>query len=1353
MRGGKYKAGTNWKHIGVLLAAAVIAALVPLSGAAAGPPSAEPDQPGAVRTSVSTLGVEAAGGDIHDTSISGSGRWAVFSGNATNLVANAPRQGLYRHDTETGATELVTVGIPGVGRASSAGDPTVSRDGRMVAFRSLSSNLVADDLNYQQDIFVRDMQLGTTTLISRDTSGAPGTARSDNPKISADGRHVVFESAAPNLVDGVTGTQVYIHHLDSGETELVSASTGGTPGDRSAGGDRSDITADGRYVAFLSNSNNLTQPTGGYRHVYVRDTVDGVTTHVTYDESYNIGNPSISPDGSLVGWDDAYHQRIRPRTGGNKTNVIGGSGTHDGSAFSADNRFLAKYAGGRPWLVDLTTGSVVEVAVTPTGQSANGGGNPPGPPSLSDDGRFVAFLSDATDLVANDTNGLEDSFVFDVGDILGPRVESLDFDPQPATYPQLVTARADISDVGRGASALTNVEYRADDGDWTPMPAEDGAWDSASEAGVAQLDSLSDGTHTVCVRASDARGNSGDPRCENLEYERPAIRQTVNVTVRRISNRAEFIDNESAPDFYARVLTTDLFIPTNLPDNRKGTGDDSILVEPDWEYPTTLTDAETATVLIEAWDDDDFLNGEDDLLDVTPEPGTNRLVVGIDMATGVRLDGGPNAFCSLGDNPDISVQICVSIEVSGTDADGDGIPNKWELEGIDVDRDGELELDLPAMGADPCRKTVITEIDWMDGAISWPTEGWTHEPSPNALGLVEQAYDNAPLEAAADCPFAGFPEKATGVDFVGYLDEEVPEQAVDFDVFDGTGALADNRANYFDERLLPWVHYGLYIHAKFVDPDDGTAGGTCCDDGSYQVSLGLSTALKAGSSTERVPFHSTDANPNERARREAATIMHEIGHALGLGHGGEGNNPNFKPNYMSIMNYSFSGGLWDDAGNSVIDYSREELPSVNEKLLQEGPLVTTTETPDLLTRWWGSNYDRVWSRVDGDFDWDADGAIDADPVSADLNTDAICVRGNDLLQTTPEGDDVVVTSAKGKEYIAAGPDRACATTAEETDSQKVEPGNTVVDLQLHEGHDDWAAVTFRGEHSMFGNAAHPVEVVDPPEPTVSELEETEAFWDEVIDEVTNTPPMVSGADPITLEANGDDGWSGDLEAEAGVSASDPDDGDSATLSNDAPDVLPIGTTTVNWTATDTHGESTTTPQEITVTAPEDPDPDPDDPGDDDGSDDPECTITGTAGRDVLIGTPGDDVICGLEGGDIIIGLAGDDLLLGDEGGDLIIGGRGNDEIRGGSGPDLLLGNAGDDKMFGDDGRDFAIGGRGNDEIHGGSGPDFLLGNAGDDQIFGDDGRDFLIGGPGTDELIGGQGNDRLIGSKADHVEQ
>src|SRR5262249_38706966 len=170
-------------------------------------------------------------------------------------------------------------------------NPSISSDGRYVAFDSAASNLVSGDTNGATDVFVHDRLTGATTRVSTDSNAAQGDGASSKPSISADGRYVVFLSAADNLVSGDTNgaTDVFMHDLVTGVTTRVSTDSSGAQGNGSSS--NASISSDGRYVAFASAASNLVpSDTNGVPDIFVRDTQAGVTTRVSVDSSGVQGN-------------------------------------------------------------------------------------------------------------------------------------------------------------------------------------------------------------------------------------------------------------------------------------------------------------------------------------------------------------------------------------------------------------------------------------------------------------------------------------------------------------------------------------------------------------------------------------------------------------------------------------------------------------------------------------------------------------------------------------------------------------------------------------------------------------------------------------------------------------------------------------------------------------------------------------------------------------------------------------------------------------------------------------------------------------------------------------------------------
>lgn len=168
------------------------------------------------------------------------------------------------------------------GNAASA-HATVSRDGS-VAFESLASNLVANDSNAVQDIFLHRRKTGETVLVSVDSSGIQGNKASSAPGISANGRRIVFQSSATNLVanDSNGAADIFLRDLESGETRRISLSSDGT---QSNGASQAPtISADGNWVVFSSRASNLVEgDDNGQTDFFIRDLVNGITERISPD--------------------------------------------------------------------------------------------------------------------------------------------------------------------------------------------------------------------------------------------------------------------------------------------------------------------------------------------------------------------------------------------------------------------------------------------------------------------------------------------------------------------------------------------------------------------------------------------------------------------------------------------------------------------------------------------------------------------------------------------------------------------------------------------------------------------------------------------------------------------------------------------------------------------------------------------------------------------------------------------------------------------------------------------------------------------------------------------------------------
>jgi Tol biopolymer transport system component len=194
-----------------------------------------------------------------------------FSG-ASNLVSGDTNgQGdIFVHDRQTGETTRVSVASDGTQADGLSVFSTLSADGRYVAFESSSSNLVSGDTNGTNDVFVHDRQTGETTRVSVNATGVEGNDGSGGPVLSADGRYIAFASAASNLVNGDTNAvaDIFVRDRQTGETTRVSVNATGVEGNDGSGGPV--LSADGRYVAFLSYASNLVSgDTNRVRDVFV----------------------------------------------------------------------------------------------------------------------------------------------------------------------------------------------------------------------------------------------------------------------------------------------------------------------------------------------------------------------------------------------------------------------------------------------------------------------------------------------------------------------------------------------------------------------------------------------------------------------------------------------------------------------------------------------------------------------------------------------------------------------------------------------------------------------------------------------------------------------------------------------------------------------------------------------------------------------------------------------------------------------------------------------------------------------------------------------------------------------------
>jgi Tol biopolymer transport system component len=381
--------------------------------------------------------------------------------------------------------------------------PSISADGRFVAFVSNASNLVPGDTNFDQDIFVRDLSTNTTTRVSVDSAGNQANDNSTKPSISADGRFVAFVSDATNLVPGDTnaGTDIFVRNLLTNTTTRVSVDSVGNQGNGRLSLDFlvPSISADGRFVAFASRASNLVPgDTNLYQDIFVRDLLTNTTTRVSVDSAGNQANgfsfdPSISSNGRFVvfqssapnlvlgGTNDSAEIFMRDLSTNTTTRVSVDSAGNPGNDFSSDpsisgdGRFVA-FASNASNLVpgdtnasqdifvrDLSTNTTTRVSVDSAGNQANGNSSKP---SISADGRFVAFESRSSNLVPGDTNTNSDIFVRDLFtntttrisvDSVGNQVSGFSANPSISADGRKVAFSSDAANLLPGGTNTRNI--------------------------------------------------------------------------------------------------------------------------------------------------------------------------------------------------------------------------------------------------------------------------------------------------------------------------------------------------------------------------------------------------------------------------------------------------------------------------------------------------------------------------------------------------------------------------------------------------------------------------------------------------------------------------------------------------------------------------------------------------------------------------------------------------------------------------------------------------------------------------------------------------------------------------------
>ncbi|MEM7531878.1 MAG: peptidoglycan DD-metalloendopeptidase family protein [Chloroflexota bacterium] len=363
-------------------------------------PSTKPPIRGVIQRASVTTDLRPVDRDTAMPSLSGDGRYLVFSSASEELVTDDDNRvdDIFLYNRQTRTTTLISQGINNTQSNGWSDSPIISADGQVIAFYSWSSTLVEGDTNSVRDAFVYDASTDEITRVSLSSSSegrrqandrSGGSQGDERPALSADGQFVAFRSFAANLVENdVNGrADIFVHDRETGETTLVSRASSGKQSDHHVS--HPSISADGRLVAFHSAATTLVDtPHDDVTQVFLHDGQTGETTLVSYNELDDLAAngdataPALSANGRFIAFQSTA------------TNLTAQDRSRVSDIF----------------LYDHTTNAIELVSLSSSGTPANRDAHSP---TISADGRYIAFVSAASNLVDNDTNSVEDVFVHD----------------------------------------------------------------------------------------------------------------------------------------------------------------------------------------------------------------------------------------------------------------------------------------------------------------------------------------------------------------------------------------------------------------------------------------------------------------------------------------------------------------------------------------------------------------------------------------------------------------------------------------------------------------------------------------------------------------------------------------------------------------------------------------------------------------------------------------------------------------------------------------------------------------------------------------------------------------------------
>lgn len=426
------------------------------------------DQAGmTVRISINANGEQADQRSTY-SSVSRNGQIVVFDSYASNLIPSDVGNNIglnwhvYAKQRLDGSIHQLSVAIEGGSANGKSTEPRISADGHFVVFTSAASNLVAGDTNLQDDVFVRDLLRSVTSRVSVGSAGQQADGTSEKPDISADGRYIVFQSSATNLstLDDNSEWDVYVYDRETSQTRLLSINPSQTVGNGAS--TEAKITPDGSHVVFSSLADNLVAAdTNTVKDVFVVNTLTGHIQRVsrnTQGEQANKASDSgsVNAEGTLIAFRSEATNLSTIPTGNqpqvylrdrvqNTTELVSISNAgvaanksiFSGTVMSADGRFVGFYTSAdnlhiednnNAWdvyLRDRLDANTRLVSVNSAGRPGDGSSFVP---AMSETGQYISFGSNATSLVADDTNNTWDVFLHVL---------------EPHNFPPLASAGAD----------------------------------------------------------------------------------------------------------------------------------------------------------------------------------------------------------------------------------------------------------------------------------------------------------------------------------------------------------------------------------------------------------------------------------------------------------------------------------------------------------------------------------------------------------------------------------------------------------------------------------------------------------------------------------------------------------------------------------------------------------------------------------------------------------------------------------------------------------------------------------------------------------------------------------------------